>query len=122
LGGWTVPGQRLGMGVRMHESMPDGFAGVTELPGDLMDGHAIAPRPPNRAVVIHGNHVLGLRVGDRSVQERSPYRRRLGWVPLTRSFCPQVGPAYALTSKPKRPIERGAPQVFRETLMDIFLL
>jgi hypothetical protein len=55
------------MWVRMHERMPDGFSGVSELPGDLPDGHAIAPRPPNRAVVIHGNHVLDLRAGDRSM-------------------------------------------------------
>ena len=51
----------------MRESMPDGFSGVSELPGDLSDGQTIAPRPPNRAVVVHGNHVLGLRVGDRSM-------------------------------------------------------
>ena len=27
-------------------------------PGDLSDGHAIAPRPPNGAVVVHRKHVL----------------------------------------------------------------
>ena len=59
--------QRLGMGLGMLEDMPDGLAGVSELPGDLADGHAIAPRPPNRAVVVHREHVLGLRVGDRSL-------------------------------------------------------
>jgi hypothetical protein len=47
--------------------MANGSSGVSELPGDLSDGQTIAPRPPNRAVVIHGNHVLGLRVGDRSL-------------------------------------------------------
>jgi hypothetical protein len=67
LGGWSIPGQRLGMGVRMLESMPDDSSGVSELSGDLSDGRAIAPRPSNRAVVVHGHHVLGLRVGDRSV-------------------------------------------------------
>ena len=56
-----------GMGLGMLEDMPDGLAGVSELPGDLPDGHAIAPSPPNRAVVVHRKHVLGLRVGDRSL-------------------------------------------------------
>ena len=66
-GGRSVPGQRLGMGLGMLEDLPDGLAGVSELPGDLADGHAIASRPPNRAVVVHRKHVLGLRVGDRSL-------------------------------------------------------
>jgi hypothetical protein len=60
------------MGVGMHEGMPDGRSGVSELASDLSDGQAITPSPPNRAIIIHGNHVLGLRVGDRSLQERSP--------------------------------------------------
>jgi hypothetical protein len=51
----------------MIEDMPDGLASVTELSGDLPDGHAIATSPPNRAVVVHREHVLGLRVGDRSL-------------------------------------------------------
>jgi hypothetical protein len=55
------------MWVRMHEGMPHGSSGVFKLPGDLSDGHAIAPRPSNRTVIIHGNHVLSLRVGDRSM-------------------------------------------------------
>jgi hypothetical protein len=66
-GGRPVPGQRLGMWVGMHEGMPDSSSGVFELPGDLSDGHAIAPRPPNCAIIIHGNHVLSLRVGDCSM-------------------------------------------------------
>jgi hypothetical protein len=66
-GGRTVPGQRPGMRFRMRESMPDGSSGVSELPGDLSDGQAITPRPPNRAKVVHGHHVLVLRVGDRSM-------------------------------------------------------
>jgi hypothetical protein len=48
----------------MVEDMPDGFACVSELSGDLSDGHAIATSPPNRAIVIHRKHVLGLREGD----------------------------------------------------------
>ena len=51
----------------MRQSMPDGLAGVPELLGDLPDGHAITSRPPNRAIVVHGNHVLGLRVGECSM-------------------------------------------------------
>ena len=51
----------------MVEDMPDGLACVSELPGDLSDGHAIATSPPNRAVVVHREHVLGLREGDRSL-------------------------------------------------------
>jgi len=56
----------------MVEDMPDGLASVTELPRDLADGHAIASSPPNRAIVVHREHVLGLRVGERSLWERSP--------------------------------------------------
>jgi hypothetical protein len=67
LGSCTVSGQWLRMGVRMHEGMTNGFSGVSELPGDLSDGHPIAPRPPNRAIIIHGHHVLILRAGDRSM-------------------------------------------------------
>jgi hypothetical protein len=72
LGGGTVPGQRLGMRVGMDKGMPDGFSGVSELAGDLSDGHAIAPSPADCAIVVHGHHVLGLRVDDRSPKERSP--------------------------------------------------
>ena len=70
-GSLPVPG-RGGRGLGMVEDMPDGLASVSELPGDLPDGHAIATSPPNRAVVVHREHVLGLRVGDRSLWERSP--------------------------------------------------
>ena len=72
LGGRPVPGQGLGMGFRMRQGMADGLSRVSELSGDLPDGHAIASSPPDRAIIIHGNHVLGLRVGDRSLEERSP--------------------------------------------------
>jgi hypothetical protein len=63
----TVAGQWLRMGVGMHESMPYCSSGVSELSGDLSDGQAIAPGPPNRAVIIHGYHVLILRAGARSM-------------------------------------------------------
>jgi hypothetical protein len=66
-GGPTVPCQRLGMRVRMHESMPHGPSRVSELTGDLPDGQTIAQGSPNRAIIIHGNHVLILRAGDRSM-------------------------------------------------------
>ncbi len=36
----------------------------------------------------------------RSLWERSRYTDVPGWVSLRRSFCPQVGPSYALTSSP----------------------
>ena len=85
LWGESVPGQRLGMGVRMHEGMPDGSSRVTELPGDLPDGHAIAISPPNRAVVVHGNHILALRAGE-SIH--------VGAFTITEKTG--VGPAYAL--------------------------
>src|SRR5512135_2730345 len=58
-GGRTVPGQRLGMWAGILEGMPDGPSGVPELAGDLSDGHAIASGPANRAIIVHGNHVLG---------------------------------------------------------------
>ena len=67
LGSRSVPGQRLGMRFRMRQGMPDGRSRVSELPGDLSDGQTITPSPANRAIIIHGNHVLGLRVGDRSM-------------------------------------------------------
>ena len=67
LGGRTVPGQRLGMWVRMHEGMADSFSRVSELAGDLPDGHAIASSPPDCAMVVHGNHVLSLHAVNRSV-------------------------------------------------------
>ena len=70
---WGLPvPRRCGGGLGMAEDMPDGLACVSELPGDLPDGHPIAAGPPNRAVVVHREHVLGLRVGDRSLWERSP--------------------------------------------------
>jgi hypothetical protein len=47
----------------MLEGVPDGLPGVSELSGDLPDGQAIAAGSPNRAVVVHREHVLGLRVG-----------------------------------------------------------
>ena len=65
-GSLAVPGRR-GRGLGMVEDLPDGLAGVSELSGDLPDGHAIATGPPNRAVVVHRKHVLGLRAGDRSL-------------------------------------------------------
>jgi hypothetical protein len=64
LGGRTVSGQRLGMWLSMLEGMTNGFSGVSESSSDLSDGHAIASRPPNRAIIVHGNHVLCLRVGE----------------------------------------------------------
>ena len=40
---------------------------------------------------------------NRSVPERSRYTDVLGWVPLTRSDCPQVGPSYALSTTGSAP-------------------
>ena len=98
-GPWWVAA---GCGSAWLEGMPDGLAGVPELPGDLSDGHAIASSPPDRAIVVHREHVLGLRMGDRSLS-RNVHRNEggwgglflddhlaLGWAPLTRSF-PLVG-------------------------------
>ena len=61
--GLAGPG-RWGRRFGMVEDIPDGFASVSELSGDLPDGHAIAASPPNRAIVVHREHVLGLREGD----------------------------------------------------------
>jgi hypothetical protein len=47
-------GERLGM----LEGFPDRDPGEVEFPGDLADGLAIAPRPPNGSVVVHRKHVL----------------------------------------------------------------
>jgi hypothetical protein len=51
------------MGVGMHEGMPDGPLGVSELAGDLPAGHAITMGPANRAIVVHGHHVRCPRYG-----------------------------------------------------------
>jgi hypothetical protein len=72
----------------MHEGMPDGSSRVTELPGDLPDGHAIAISSPNRAIVVHGNHILALRAG-KSIH--------VGAFTITEGTG--VGPAYALISR-----------------------
>ena len=101
LGSGPVSGQRLGMGVRMHEGMSDGSSRVTELAGDLPDGHAIAISPPNRAVVVRGNHILALRVGE-SI--------RVGAFTITEG--PGVGPAYALILPPGGPRLRAHFQTF----------
>jgi hypothetical protein len=69
----------------MTEGMPDGFAGVFELSGDLSDGHSIAPGPPNRAVVVHRKHFLCLRAS-----EPIPVGS------FTIHGCARVGPSYAL--------------------------
>jgi hypothetical protein len=70
-GSLAVPGRRDGR-LGMVEDMPDGLASVSKLAGDLPDGHAIATSPSNRAIVVHREHVLILRGGDRSLWERSP--------------------------------------------------
>jgi len=61
--GLAGPG-RWGRRFGMVEDIPDGLASVSELSGDLPDGHAIATSPTNRAIVVHREHVLGLREGD----------------------------------------------------------
>src|SRR5271157_2067786 len=83
-GSGSVSGQRLGMGVRMREGMPDGPSGVTKLPGDLPNGHAIAISPSNRAIIVHGSHILALRAGE-SIH--------VGTFTITKGTG--VGPAYA---------------------------
>src|SRR5271157_4193504 len=73
----------------MVEGMPNGFSRVIELSGDLSDGHAIAPSPPNRAVVIHRKHFLCLRAS-----EPIPVGT------FTIHGCARVGPSYALILPP----------------------
>src|SRR5262249_48310612 len=68
----------------MCHDMPDGSSRVTELSGDCAEGQAIAPRPPDSAVVVHREHVLSLRGG-----ESFP----VGTFTLTEAA--PVGPAYA---------------------------
>ena len=63
----SIPGSRGGW-LGMAEDMPDGLASVT----DLADGDAIASSPSDSAVVVHGEHVLSLRVGGRSLRDGSP--------------------------------------------------
>jgi hypothetical protein len=75
------------MGVGMHEGMPDGPPGVSELAGDLPDGHAIAIGPPTRAIVVHGHHALALRVDATFFGET-----------FTVPLGAEMSPAYALTS------------------------
>src|SRR5271166_2780752 len=73
----------------MVEGMPNGFSRVIELSGDLSDGHAIAPSPPNRAVVIHRKHFLCLRASE-----------PIPVVTFTVHGCARVGPSYALILPP----------------------
>ena len=57
----------------MLEDMPDRVPRVIEVAGDLPDGHAIATRPPNGAVVVHRKHVLDLRASEWLLWESSQY-------------------------------------------------
>jgi hypothetical protein len=95
-GSLSVPGPD-GLGFSVVEDMPDGLACMSELSGDLSDGHAIASSPPNRAIVVHREHVLGLRgvidpCGNVHRTEGGWGGLLLddhfapGWAPLTRSF------------------------------------
>ena len=54
----SVPGRREGIGLGLLEDLPNGVSRMPEFAGDLVDGHAIAPRPPNGSVVVHRKHVL----------------------------------------------------------------
>src|SRR4051812_14451225 len=81
--------------------VPDTFydtVRVFGLTGDPSDGHAIATRPANGAVIVHRKHVLDLRAGESFVSERSRYTDVPGWVRLRSSDCPRVGPSYALST------------------------
>jgi hypothetical protein len=77
------------MGVGMCEGMPDGLPGVPQLASDLPDGHAIAMGSPNRAIIVHGYHVLALRVGATFSEGTFTVPKGSG-----------VGPAYALILPP----------------------
>ena len=90
------------LGVGRVDDMPDSLASVSEFSGDLADGHAIASSPPNRAVIVHREHVLGLRGVIDPCGNVHPNEGGFGgtllhdhialkWDPLTRSFPPSLG-------------------------------
>src|SRR5512135_345167 len=64
---------------------------------DRSDGHAIASGAANCSVIVHRKHILTSE-RDWVPGRHQPERRRLRWVPFRRSFCPWVGPFYALSS------------------------
>ena len=47
-----------GFGLGLLEDLTNGIARMPKFAGDLADGLAIAPRPPNGSVVVHRKHVL----------------------------------------------------------------
>src|SRR5512146_3344138 len=65
---------------------------------DRSDGHAIASGAANCSVIVHRKHILTSE-RDWVPGRHQPKRRRLRWVPFRRSFCPWVGPFYALSSR-----------------------
>ena len=94
----AVPGlgERIGLG--LGQDLADLVPRVMEHARDRADGHAIAVRPADRSVIIHRKHIPNLRETGWGVKKSQSTRRVLGWVRFRRSFCPRVGPFYALTS------------------------
>ena len=54
----SIPRRRARIGLGLFENLANGVARMSEFAGDLADGLAIAPRPPNGSVIVHRKHVL----------------------------------------------------------------
>src|SRR6266446_3443898 len=65
---------------------------------NLADANAIAMRSANCSVIVHRKHVLDLREVVLRGREPLYAEAALGWDRFRRSFCPRVGPFYALIS------------------------
>src|SRR3954462_13709350 len=92
-----VVGPCVGMGLGFGEDLTNLPPGMMKRARDLADGHAIASGAANCSVIVHRKHILTSE-RDRCPGRHQPKRRRLRWVPFTRSFRPWVGPFYALIS------------------------
>jgi hypothetical protein len=53
----SIPGRREGVRLGVLANRPDGVSRRLECARDQADGLAIASRPPNGTVVVHGKHV-----------------------------------------------------------------
>ena len=97
----TAPGLKGRHRLGLLQDLPDLVPRMMEGARNLADAHAIAMRPANCSVIVHRKHVLDLR--EVVLQGRKPLYEEaaLGWDRFTRSFCPRVGPFYALITSNK---------------------
>src|ERR1700735_1548552 len=80
---------RIGLGVR--QSLPDSVARMLKLTSELFDREPVATGSADVTIVVHRKHSFASMHGERSLQKRSLYRRRLRVVTFRRSNYPQRG-------------------------------